>query len=255
VTVLALRLEVLKLATRPAALLWLALTVGGVIVVVLLRLVFHATSPGTQGFHGPPGGGDGYRAALEGLSRFAFLAALLIGATAGTTDRASGVLRELAVTGVSRLRLFLLRLPAAVLVAEALALIGFAIALFAGLLLPDGGPMVDFEAAAHDGALLVVSVGTAASVVLGLATLVRSRAAAIVVFFAFETTVAPFILHDESIGRLRWLLLTPAINRFARPELELETLGIPLAVAALVIIGWITVLNGAAAWRETVREL
>ena len=55
--------------------------------------------------------------------------------------------------------------------------------------------------------------------------------------------------------RLRWLLLTPALNRFARPELGLDALGMPLAAAAFVVLGWIVVLTTAAAWRESVREL
>lgn len=249
------RIELLKLCKRPAFVLWLALGVGAVLALVSVRFAFHSSSPGTQGFHGPPGGGAGYRAAIEGQFRFAFFAALLIGAASGRLDRASGVLRELVATGASRLRLFLMRLPTALLVAETLAVVGFAVAVIAGLLLPAGGRMPGAGPISHDVALLLLTVATATLVALALATLLRSAVAAIVVFFVFETTVAPFLLHDDGLGRLRWLLLTPALNRFARPELNLDSLGIPLALAAVVVVGWITILTAAAAWRESVSEL
>jgi hypothetical protein len=43
-----------------------------------------------------------------------------------------------------------------------------------------------------------------------------------------------------------------ALNRFARSERDLETLGIPLAVAAGVVALWLVTL---AAWPESVREI
>ena len=107
----------------------------------------------------------------------------------------------------------------------------------------------------HDLALLLVTVSTAACLSLGLAALIPSRVAAIVLFFAWETTVAPLIAHDPGLGNARWALIGVALNRFAREELDLETLGIPLAVAAAVVLLWITATLGLAAWRETRREI
>jgi len=247
--------ELLKLRKRPVTLVAASLTVGAVIAIVAVRFGLHASSPGDSGFHGPAGGGDGYRAALEGLFRFAFFAALLLGATVGTADRAGGVLKDLAATGVRRHRLFLARIPAAVLVANALGVAGFMLAVTAGLALPEGGPMPPLADVLHDLALLLVTVSTAACLSLGLAALIRSRVAAIVLFFAWETTVAPLIAHDPGLGNARWALIGVALNRFAREELDLETLGIPLAVAAAVVLLWIAATLGLAGWRETRREI
>jgi hypothetical protein len=36
-------------------------------------------------------------------------------------------------------------------------------------------------------------------------------------------------------------------RRVARPELDLDALGIPLVVAALVVVGWVATLTSAAA--------
>ena len=68
------------------------------------------------------------------------LAAILIGAEAGTADRASGVFRDLVVTGRSRLALFAVRVPAAILVTYALLAVAYALALIGTFVFAGGTP-------------------------------------------------------------------------------------------------------------------
>ena len=71
---------------------------------------------------------------------FGMLAAVLIGVEAGTADLSSGVFRDLVATGRSRLALFLVRVPAAVIVTFAVNLTAFAVALVLSFALSGGPP-------------------------------------------------------------------------------------------------------------------
>ncbi len=86
------------------------LTVGLPVLVLGLRLLFHAVDSGSYGPAGTPGVFVGL---ANAMAEFGFIGAAALGTAAGTNDLSEGVFRHLVVTGRSRLALYLARLPAA----------------------------------------------------------------------------------------------------------------------------------------------
>jgi hypothetical protein len=92
------------------------------VLVLGLRLLFHAIDPKSYG----PAGSPGIFAVLCNLmAEFGFIAAAALGATAGTTDLTDGVFRHLVVTGRSRVALYLARIPAGLAIVLPLIALAF----------------------------------------------------------------------------------------------------------------------------------
>jgi hypothetical protein len=85
------------------------LTIGPVVLILGLRLLFHAVDPARYGPAGTPGVFDTGANLIAGLG---FIVAVVVGTAAGTTDLNDGVFRYLVITGRSRLALYLARIPA-----------------------------------------------------------------------------------------------------------------------------------------------
>jgi hypothetical protein len=85
------------------------LTVGLPVLVLGIRMIFHAVDPAT---YGPAGSPALFQQLSDVLGEFGFIVGALIGASAGTTDLTEGVFRHLVVTGRSRVALYLARIPA-----------------------------------------------------------------------------------------------------------------------------------------------
>ena len=88
--------EVLKLVRRRGLMIWsLLLTVGAVLVAEIIIIALHAANPAHHGAAGGRTNLENYTFLLAGLGN---VAAIIIGATAGTQDVANGVFRDLVVT-------------------------------------------------------------------------------------------------------------------------------------------------------------
>lgn len=85
------------------------LTFGLPFLVLGLRLVFHLLDAKSYGPAGSPGVFDGL---TNAMAEFGFIAAAVLGTSAGTTDLSDGVFRHLVITGRSRVALFAARIPA-----------------------------------------------------------------------------------------------------------------------------------------------
>ena len=104
------RAELLKLRKRRGLVgATLALTIVPMIVAYIVLVALHAADPAK---HGPAGGIENFTGSVNLLGSLTIVAAILVGATAGTGDLGAGVFRELVVTGRSRLALFAARVPA-----------------------------------------------------------------------------------------------------------------------------------------------
>ena len=90
-----------------------------------IRLLLHAFAPRTN----PPAGNFVIFAVLGPglLYSFGFIAAAVVGCTAGSRDVTEGMFRHLVVTGRSRLALYLARIPAALAIVVPLVAIGYTI--------------------------------------------------------------------------------------------------------------------------------
>jgi hypothetical protein len=90
-----------------------------------IRLLLHAFAPRTN----PPAGSFLIYVVLGPglLFTFGFIAAAVVGCTAGSRDLTEGMFRHLVVTGRSRLALYLARIPAALAIVVPLIAIGYTI--------------------------------------------------------------------------------------------------------------------------------
>jgi hypothetical protein len=100
------------------------LTVGLPVLVLGIRLLFHAFDPTSFGPAGSPGV---FQALFGPMAEFGFIIAATLGATAGTTDLTDGMFRHLVITGRSRLALYLARIPAGLAIILPLVAVAFAI--------------------------------------------------------------------------------------------------------------------------------
>jgi hypothetical protein len=122
-------------------------TVGIPVLFLGIREIAHLADPKSFA----PAGSPGVFATTNALiNEFAFIVAVTLGATAGTTDLTDGMYRHLVITGRSRLALFLARIPAGLAIILPLAGLGFAIVCLVTAFL--GSPQSGFV---HDNGLTI----------------------------------------------------------------------------------------------------
>jgi hypothetical protein len=115
----------LELRKRRGLLMVAVLLIVGLPVLVLgLRLLFHAVDPKR---YGPAGSPSVFEFLCQPMAEFGFIIAATLGATAGTTDLTDGMFRHLVITGRSRLALYLARIPAGLSIVLPLVAVAFAI--------------------------------------------------------------------------------------------------------------------------------
>ncbi len=99
------------------------LIVAPTVLIYGLRLLFHAVDPHSYGLAGSPAI---FSQLCNLMAEFGFIAAVALGAAAGTTDLTDGMFRHLVITGRSRLALYLARIPAGLAVTVPLVALAFA---------------------------------------------------------------------------------------------------------------------------------
>lgn len=103
--------DVLKLRRRRGMLaISLLLTAGLMLVAFVVMAIQHGGNPAR---YGPAGGLANYQDDIGVVTLMALIVGTIIGATAGTKDIESGVFRDLAATGRSRMALFASRVAGA----------------------------------------------------------------------------------------------------------------------------------------------
>jgi len=107
---------------RGLMLVVILLTVGFPVLVLGLRLLFHAVDPRS---YGPAGSPSVFSGITNPMAEFGFIVAATLGATAGSTDLTEGVFRHLVVTGRSRVALYLARIPAGLAIILPLVAVAF----------------------------------------------------------------------------------------------------------------------------------
>ncbi len=114
----------LEIRKRRGLMITLAVLIVAPTVLILgLRLLFHAVDPHSYG----PAGDPAVFSQLSNLmAEFGFIAAAALGAAAGTTDLSDGVFRHLVITGRSRLSLYLARIPAGLAILVPIVALAFA---------------------------------------------------------------------------------------------------------------------------------
>jgi len=131
--------EILKLRRNRGLMVFAGLLSVGVVVILFgVTAIEHASDPAKNA---PAGGMNGFEHAVRALGvYFGVLTAVLIGGEAGTADIASGVFRDLVATGRSRLSLFAVRAPAAIVVSLAFVMSAYLVSIAAIFLFAGGDP-------------------------------------------------------------------------------------------------------------------
>ncbi len=228
--------EILKLRrNRPLLAFALLLTVGVIVLFFGYGQLQHAAEPAR---HAPAGGTDGFQRAIQALGLyFGGLAAILIGSEAGTADRSSGVLRDLVATGRSRLALYAVRTPAAIVLTWAFTGAAFVLAVLgtytlAGSLPTPGGAVV-LKAAAW--VALATAVQTSLAVALG--TFTGSRALTLTAVIGWQTIATELLVNTSSLGSVREGLLSVGLGQFL-PVGHGFDVPTTTGVAIAVVLAW-----------------
>ena len=199
--------ELMKLRKR-RGLFWstLVLVVAPVVVGYVVLTLHHAIDPD----HAAPAGGiTNLRGTYEFLAQVGMVAAIMIGVTAGGGDLGAGVFRELVVTGRSRIALFGVRFPGALLFLAPYVLAAAVIASVASGALPTSGGEPGALLMAEYAGWLVLALLTGLALALGIGSLLSGRVA-IGPVLAWQFVLTPLLLQ---IGKLDPFLAGAALRR------------------------------------------
>lgn len=254
-TAVALRMtsaDILKLRKKRSILIWaLGLVLVPLVLYFVIKASLHSSNPGKNG---PAGGIAAFEDGLHILGMlFGPLAGILIGVEAGAGDAASGVFRDLVVTGRSRIALFATRVPAALLTTFLVAALGYALMLVGVFAFASNLPTPSFGLILEGAGFVALETGVICVVALGFAALTNSRPAAIVTLIGVHLLVSPILANIEPLGGARKALLNQALAHFA-PIADLRgghgpTITMSSATAIVVIVGWLAVFLALGAWR------
>jgi ABC-type transport system involved in multi-copper enzyme maturation permease subunit len=245
-----IRAEVLKLRRRRGMLAIVAgITLGVVALAFGVSAMQHAGNPAK---YGPAGGAASFKDALNVVMLLTIVAGAIVGSTAGAQDLESGVFRDLAATGRSRIALFGARitgawavvLPLAALSAAAMA--GACVGLAGSLAAPTTASMLAGTAG------LLATAALSSAVAVGLSALIGSRGPVIAIVLAFNLAIAQMLVGISFLGDLRQAIPTVALGRIAHANSDVPTtLGVAIAVTA----AWVAAAFAAGAWRTSTREI
>jgi ABC-type transport system involved in multi-copper enzyme maturation permease subunit len=244
--------EVLKLRRRRGMLaIAVLLTLGLVALVFTVTGIQHAGNPAK---YDPAGGAHSYTDALSVLALMACVIGVVVGGTAGTQDIESGVFRDLAATGRSRVALFGARVAGAwaivlpILAVTMAATAAFSIALAGNTAAPGAGLI-----AAGTAGILVAGALSAAMAV-GISALVGSRGPVIGILLAFFLALQPLLAAIGFLGALRDGIPSVAIERIGHMSID-GGVKVALGTALAVTVAWIATTLGMGAWKTRTREI
>ncbi len=246
-----------------------AFTVGLPVAFYGIRVIYHLSDP----LHfGPAGTPSAFATAGTLMAEFGFIIAVVLGATAGTSDLTDGMFRQLVITGRSRLALYLARIPAGLAILLSLAAAGFTVACLAtGFLSSRAGPGVLIPSAgalAGAGLWLELYLVIGFTVGLGLGALMGQRTVPVVLLIVLEIIITPALAdhalpHFVNVERLvvgvAMDQLKPAVlagGGHIGPTGGLALVIPPMPAWAMtgVIIGWIIGWLAIGAWRMATRD-
>jgi hypothetical protein len=246
-----------------------AFTVGLPVIFYGIRAIYHLFDPAHNGPAGTPGS---FATVGTLMAEFGFIVAVVLGATAGTSDLTDGMFRHLVITGRSRLALYLARIPAGLSILLLQAAAGFTVAALATGFLnsPHGPGAVPPSAGALAGAglwlELYLVIGFTAG--LGLSVLMGQRTVPVVLLIVLEIIITPALAdhalpHFVNVERLvvgvAMDQLKPAVlagGTHVGPTGGVALMLPPMPTWAMttVIGGWIIGWPAIGAWKMTTRD-
>jgi hypothetical protein len=245
--------EFLKLIKRRGLFWWsLILTVLPVLIVFVVLVILHIVNPD---HHDAAGGADGFNGAMEVLGALSALVAVLIGSTAGAGDVGAGVFRDLVTTGRSRLVLFFVRVPGALMMLVPLMAVGYAVNIFFTYVFAGDHTTPSVGVVIHYGIWLLVARGMELSMAIGLASLISSRGITIGVLLAWSFALGPIVASIDFLGVFRELVSSAATDAL-RPVIgdDNPLVGMSIGAAVLVVALYCAVFLALGAWRTDTQD-
>jgi hypothetical protein len=252
--------DMLKLRRHRATMLTAALLSVGIAILYFTFIEIRHNG----NLAGPQALSDG--ASLMGIYFGAF-AAILIGAEAGTIDHANSVFRDLVATGRSRTALFLVRIPAAIAIAVALTLSGFAVTVAAAYAFHGSAAAPSWELALKFAAWVGLATVVQTTLAVGIAALTGSRSVTLVAVIGWNTVASGLLYLATFLGPVRDLVLLIALGALspgqpvgtrAHPGSSIALnnfkLPMPAVAAVLVILVWAVIPAVAGAWRTRTQD-
>lgn len=249
-----LAVEILRLRRNRALVGFSALlTIGALVLMFGFQAIQHAAGPATNE---PAGGTLGFDHAVRMLGlMFGVLAATLIGTEAGTADLSSGVFRDLVATGRSRLALFAVRAPAAILVTLAFDAAAFAIALVATFVFADGLPGPTLGVILESAAWIVLSTTLTATLAVGVGSTTGSRGVTLTGVIGWLAIATPLLINVSSLGSVREGILTVSLGSLMPVSGGIgSAITVTTGVAVAVLAGWLAVPAALGAWKTVTRD-
>ncbi|HEY5197476.1 MAG TPA: hypothetical protein VIJ51_10670 [Solirubrobacteraceae bacterium] len=246
-----IRADALKLHRRYGMLaMSLLLTVGMAVLVFAVEIIQHADNPLK---HDPAGGLHSYQGAISFLTVMVFIVAAIVGSTAGAQDIETGVFRDLAATGRSRIALFGSRIPGAMAIVLPIAALVAALTGIVGVTLAGSLAAPSAGAIAGGTAALLASGALGCFVAVGLAALIGSRGPVIAIVLGFELAISPLLSSIGFLGDIRQALPANALDRIANQAHR--GVAVALGTAIVVLIAWAAAAFAAGAWRTRTHEI
>jgi hypothetical protein len=243
--------EVLKLVRRRGLMAWtLLMTVGSAVIAEGVLVILHAVNPA---HHGPAGGAANMEHLVLVVAGLSNVAALLIGATAGTQDVGNGVFRDLVVTGRSRSTLFGVRAPGALLVVLPMLALALGIVTVCSFVLAGDSPHPSTADLGHY-ALYAGSLATLdVLMAVGLAAFASSRVV-VGVLITWNAIVSQLLLALKSLGDIRKGIDVAAVEHFAPGHAIDDRIPMSAVTAAAVLLAWAAVFLQAGRWWTVRRD-
>ena len=247
--------EILKLRKKRSTTLWgLFLAAGSMVIYYAYAALDHVSDPA---HHGPAGGALGFARGLQGLAILVGpLAAAMIGTESGAGDIAAGVFRDLVATGRSRLVLFLVRIPAALLLTFGCLAVGLTLAAIASFTLADGSATPGLGLIASGAGWVLLADGIVCVIAIGLGSLTGSRAITLTALIGWELVLSPQLLQASSLGSAREGLLDGALVRIEPHPQPNGTPHLSMSIALVVVVMtlWPLLIGALGAWRTATRD-
>lgn len=246
-----IRADALKLGRRYGMLaISVLLTTGIALLVFTVTAIQHASDPVKNGF---AGGLHNYQNAIAFISVMVFIVAAIVGSTAGAQDIETGVFRDLAATGRSRLALFGSRITGAMVIVLPITLLVAAVAAVGSVVLAGSLPTPGAGDFASGTLALVAAAAVGCTAAVGLAALVGSRGPVIAMLLGFELAISPLLSSIGFLGDLRQAIPGNALDRIAAAPHA----AIPMALgtAIVVLVAWAGAAFAAGAWKTRTREI
>ena len=246
-----IRAEILKLRKRPGMLAISAvITIGAAALAVAIPAIMHSQDAVKNG---PAGGVENYTGTMSVLVLMIIVVGAIVGSTAGAQDLETGVFRDSAATGRSRVALFGARIPGALAIVLPMAAIAAGIAAVGGVALagslaaPSTSILIGGTAAALAAAIVSVTASVA------LAALTGSRGPVIGIVLAFELAISKLLLGITALGDVRDLIPNAALDKIGHSPDQAVSMSLGIAIA--VLIAWSAVAFGTGAWKTKTREI